>query len=414
MPKLVNAVPKYRKHRASGQAVVSIGGRDYYLGPYGTKGSRVEYDRRITEWLAKGRKSFASEEHDRGITITELLARYWQFAEGYYRDKHGRLTRRLDNIRLSLRPLRRLYGHTPAAEFGPLALKAVRQTMLNDGLCRRVINDRIGDIRGVFKWAAGEELLPPHVHQALRAVSDLRRGRTEAPEPEPVGPVDDKTVDATLPYLLPVVADMVWLQRLTGARPGEICILRPRDVDRSADVWQYVPESHKTEHQGRSRTILIGPQAQEVLTKYLLRPADSYCFSPAEAVGQLRAERHAARKTPPSCGNRPGTNRKLRPKRQPRHRYDSKTYRRAIQRGVEKANAARLRVAKENDAAAADVELLSAWSPNQLRHSAATEIRRRYGLEAAQVVLGHAMADVTQVYAERDLELARRVMAEVG
>jgi site-specific recombinase XerC len=54
------------------------------------------------------------------------------------------------------------------------------------------------------------------------------------------------------------------------------------------------------------------------------------------------------------------------------------------------------------------------WHPNRLRHTAATDIRARYGLEAAQVVLGHSRADVTQVYAERDLEKAREVMREVG
>lgn len=54
------------------------------------------------------------------------------------------------------------------------------------------------------------------------------------------------------------------------------------------------------------------------------------------------------------------------------------------------------------------------WSPNRLRHSAGTEIRRRFGLEAAQVALGHAMADTTQVYAERDYALAARVAREVG
>jgi site-specific recombinase XerC len=54
------------------------------------------------------------------------------------------------------------------------------------------------------------------------------------------------------------------------------------------------------------------------------------------------------------------------------------------------------------------------WSPNQLRHSAATEIRKRFGLEATQVVLGHSAADVTQVYAERDMEKAAAVMAQVG
>ncbi|MEO2032790.1 MAG: tyrosine-type recombinase/integrase [Planctomycetaceae bacterium] len=54
------------------------------------------------------------------------------------------------------------------------------------------------------------------------------------------------------------------------------------------------------------------------------------------------------------------------------------------------------------------------WAPNRLRHSAATEIRKRYGLEAAQVILGHAKADTTQIYAERDATLAQRIAREVG
>ena len=54
------------------------------------------------------------------------------------------------------------------------------------------------------------------------------------------------------------------------------------------------------------------------------------------------------------------------------------------------------------------------WNPHQLRHTAATEIRRTFGLEAAQVVLGHSAADVTQLYTERDLNLAREVAAKLG
>ena len=50
MPRLVHRNPKYRKHRASGQAVVTIDGRDHYLGPYGTKASHNEFDRLIGEW----------------------------------------------------------------------------------------------------------------------------------------------------------------------------------------------------------------------------------------------------------------------------------------------------------------------------------------------------------------------------
>ena len=47
MPRLTNSVPKYRKHRASGQAIVEIGGKTHYLGPHGTKASKVEYDRLV-------------------------------------------------------------------------------------------------------------------------------------------------------------------------------------------------------------------------------------------------------------------------------------------------------------------------------------------------------------------------------
>ena len=54
MPKLKNAVPKYRKHKASGQAVVTIAGTDHYLGKFNSKPSKKLYDRLIGEWLASG------------------------------------------------------------------------------------------------------------------------------------------------------------------------------------------------------------------------------------------------------------------------------------------------------------------------------------------------------------------------
>jgi hypothetical protein len=54
------------------------------------------------------------------------------------------------------------------------------------------------------------------------------------------------------------------------------------------------------------------------------------------------------------------------------------------------------------------------WHPNQLRHSFATRVRKHHGLEAAQVLLGHSRADVTQVYAERNDELAAKVAAKIG
>jgi len=54
------------------------------------------------------------------------------------------------------------------------------------------------------------------------------------------------------------------------------------------------------------------------------------------------------------------------------------------------------------------------WHPHQLRHNAATRLRKHYGLEAAQVILGHSTMDTTEMYAEQDAETAMKIMAEVG
>ena len=76
MPRLTNSVPKYRKHRPSGQAVVTIAGHVHYLGPHGTKASRLEYDRLISEWLAAGRSpSFGATSQE--LTVSELLVAVW-------------------------------------------------------------------------------------------------------------------------------------------------------------------------------------------------------------------------------------------------------------------------------------------------------------------------------------------------
>ncbi len=218
MPRLVHATPKYRKHRASGQAVVTIQGQDSYLGPWKSKASLVEYDRLIAEWLANGRRGPRSPEER--LTVVELLARFIRHAKQHYRkDNQPSLGLRLYQV--ALPPLKRLYGHTAVSGFGPLCLKALRQSMISSGLARPTVNNRIGAIKRVFRWGVEEELVPPTVYQALQAVRGLQIGRTVAPEPEPVAPVPEAVVQATLPHLPEIVADMVRWQRLTGCRPGE-------------------------------------------------------------------------------------------------------------------------------------------------------------------------------------------------
>lgn len=411
MPRL-NRPPKLGLHKASGQACVHWQGKRHYLGVYGSKQAAEGYARFLTaiNELAEGEEAVPTPPKVGWITCVELGAAYLQYAEGYYR-RDGKQTEQACKVKRRIRILVDHYGSLPVNEFSAKRLKAIQAELVAEGYTRVGVNERINGIRRIFKWGTSEDLVPPAVYQALACVPGLRKGRTKARELPPVLPVDDATVEATLPHLGAVVADMVKFQRFTGCRPGEVCSIRPCDVDRSAEVWTYAPESHKTEHHGKERFIFIGPKAQAVLMPYLLRPADAFCFSPADSEKQRLEELHAARVTPLSCGNRPGTNRVRRPKKRPGDRYTKDTYNRAITRAVNAANSKRKKAAEE---AGVEPVLLESWSPNRLRHAAATEVRRQFGLEAAQVTLGHAKADVTQVYAERDHDLAKRVALKLG
>ena len=417
-------VPSYRRHKPTGQAVVTINGQDIYLGKWNTAASRAEYDRLIAEFLANGRQL----RNESDTTVVEVINAYRKFAERYYR-KNGCVTREYGCIKEALKIVRELYGRTTANEFGPLALKAVRQRMIDKGWSRGYINKSIGRIRRCFKWAVENELVRPDMYHGLMAVSGLRKGRSEAREPAPVQPVDDATVQATLPHLSPVVADMIRFQRITGCRPQDVCNLRPCDVDMSGDVWLYRPDTHKTEHHDREHIIPIGPKGQEILRPYLLRDKESHCFQPIDSERKRRSAQHENRRTPLSCGNKPGSNRKKKPKRSAGEKYTTESYRRAIHRACDTAFPAPEPLRRrEGESVKRWQERLTdkervelgqwqsdhRWSPNRLRHSAGTEIRKRYGLEAAQVILGHASADVTQVYAERDLAKAVDIMREVG
>lgn len=407
MPLLKNSVPKYRKHRASGSAIVTLNGKDHYLGPHGTKASKAEYDRLVSEWLANGRKTAQSAE---SITVVELVVAYLRWANGYY-VKNGKPTDTVSSIKNAVRTVKDLYGRQPADQFGPRSLQCCMDRMVEFGWARTYCNDCQAMIKRMFKWGASQELVSAEVFHALQTVSGLRKGRTDARETTPILPVDDAIVAATLPHVSPIVADMVRLQRLTGMRPAEVCMMRPVDIDTKSDVWTYRPESHKTEHHGHSRVIAIGPQGQDVLRKYLVRGADDYCFSPVDSERKRRRELTESRKTPASCGNRPGSNRKRDPKRTVGQCYTPDSYRQAIQRACDLAFKP---ADKLTGKALAQWQSDHRWSPNQLRHSAATQIRSQFGLEAAQVTLGHSNANITQVYAERDLEKAVEVARKIG
>ncbi|MCE5267891.1 MAG: hypothetical protein LLG00_08395 [Planctomycetaceae bacterium] len=198
-------VPSYRRHKPTGQAVVTLNGRDHYLGRWNTAASRAEYNRLTGEWLAAGRCLPASRG-GADLTVAELALAYLTYAEGCYR-KDGQATESLHRVKMAVRVLRKSYGPTLAKSFGPLALQSVQRELAGGHRSRRYCNYLTDCIKRIFKWAASQELLSIAIYQALATVPGLRRGRTEARETEPILPVASEVVDATLPYLPPVVAD---------------------------------------------------------------------------------------------------------------------------------------------------------------------------------------------------------------
>jgi integrase len=232
------------------------------------------------------------------------------------------------------------------------------------------------------------------VPQAIREVPGLQEGRTEAPEPGQIKPVPIPDVEASLPFLPGPVAAMVRLQLLTGCRTEEVLTIRGCDLTPGVPNWEYRPADHKNAWRGHERVIPLGPRAQEVLRPFLKADLQSYLFRPRDVVAELHARRARGRKSKPTPSERarriPGA-----PGQKHRDCYDRRSYRQAIIRACRRAGVAE-------------------WTPLRLRHTAATLVRSRFGLEAAQVVLGHSKADVTQLYAERDLAKAHEVMAQIG
>jgi integrase len=348
-------LPKYCHHKASGRAFVRIGGKMYYLGKYGSAASRREYDRIIAEFVTNGRQPFY---HPDEILIEQLIARFLVHTETE-RNYNDTTKKRMKTV---LRLLYRLYGKQPVSSFSPMALKSIRRQFVENGLAKDTINNYIGIIKQVFYWGCEEEIIPTDIAAALRMVPMLKSGQTSAVEYEDIEPVDDAIVEKTLPYLKSQIQEMVRVQRLISGRPQDIFNMRPCDIDRSGEIWKYIPFTHKTKYKKKLRELPIGPKAQQILLPYLERCKDD--------LEQFVFPRSKAK-------------------------YYWRNYGTAIATACKKAG-------------------VPVWTPNQLRHAGGTEVRKKFGLDFAQAVLGHANAKTTEIYAKVSFEKAAAVAKEIG
>jgi integrase len=393
-------IPKLGIHATSGQARVVVDGRTLYLGRAGPE-AHERYRQLIGEWLTTGK--LPDEAHapapSSARTVADLAARFLEAKDGYYRDAQGVPTNELRNFATAFRVLLKLYGTLPADQFSPRRLKDVQAAMVAKGWCRVSINHHLRRVKALFKWATGEELVPPSSYHGLQAVDGLRRCRSAAPEPDPVLPVPDRNYEAALPHLSPMVRAMVELQWLTGMRVSEVRLMRTGEIDRSGPVWRDTPKHHKTAHFGKQRIVPIGPKAQAVVTPWLKLHPDAPLFSPEEGERKRYCAKRKTRKTrvQPSQvarGKSRAQNADERA-RAPGDVYTVAAYRRAIDRACIKAG-------------------VESWAPARLRHNAAERIRHEFGVEVARCYLGHSDIRTTQLYSSMDETKALDAAARVG
>ena len=393
--------PSYRLHKPSGQAVVTIDGKDHYLGRYDSPDSHREYIDQIAKWRARLGESADLIDHQScpNLSVNELLERCWDEHFSSYYAEDGKPTTEAANLYTVIRLVSKLYGMLPAKDFGPRTLKEIRRYMIEDlDLCRNEVNKRVGKIKRIFKHAVSEQMIPVSVFQALQTVTGLRQGKCQVRETEPVKPVPDLHVCLVLPFVARQVASMIITQRLTGMRPGEVVIMRGCDINMVGEIWEYRPKRHKNQWRGHDRIIPLGPFAQQVLKPFLTRPSNSYLFSPIEAEEERNIERRRRRRTPLPKG-RPPKKRKAATQRAKRDYYDRDSYRRAIEYGMKKAKREGIHIPH--------------WHPHQLRHNHGTGVREVFGIEEAFTSLGTG-TDVVEIYAERNRELAVRVARRIG
>lgn len=382
-------VPKVRRHKPKNLAYVWLDGGRVYLGKWGSPEIEAKYDAVISEWISNGRRLPSGNSE---LTIAELVDLFEERAKGRYASSGPK--GELAKVKRSHRPLVELYGATLARKFSAIRLERVRDTFIADGLGRLQIESYVRRIIRTFEFGVAREITTPEQLVLLRSLEPLRHG--EAPDPVDVEPVSDEDVDATLLHLPPTVRAMVEMQRLTGMRPGEVVQMVPGAIDRTGEVWIYKPPQHKGKWKGKPRLVPLGPKAQAILKPFVEgRPEDKPLFSPREVVESMNAERSANRKTPKSCGNRAGSNRKAKPKKQPGERYSTHSYGRAIKTACRKA--------KVRD-----------WAPHRLRHAFADKVCDAKGIEDTSLLLGHASLAATRHYLRWKLVKAAAIAKEIG
>ena len=340
-------------------------------------------------------------------TVDKLAVSYKAQALTLYQ-KGGETTSHIDTVNLAMDALVEKYTGMAADDIGAPEVKRLVDGMIvgvdRHGITRArsiwTVNGRLRIIKQAYKWARLYGLVSKETAYDVALVPPLRVGRSEAKAPRKVLPVAASVLEATIAAATPTIADMIRTLLLTGMRPGEMCAMRACDIERDGDVWVYRPVSHKTQHRGKDRIILIGPQAQAILKPYIARrmKLSEYVFLPVEAHREALERRGFPKVIAYQCSRS-----RFKPGRCFRH----DTFHGQVSRTCDRAFDADGEKRKARDYS-------YRWHPHRLRHNAATRVREQFGIEAAKDLLGHSSLTTAMIYAEKSMDRMKEIVAKAG
>lgn len=443
-------LPQMTRH-SSGQARVRVGGRTYYLGLWGSAEAALAYAEFLREWERSGyrapEKATTPSARDRRIQDimegygipqsaaqkVEALARTMQLAEGEalalarirhedlfeptgpaitlkqafadYEDhldatgrylKDGRATAQRGIVKRALAEWSDRDGETAISKVNESLLLRHRDRLeLKAVLTRSGINRKIGIICRALRWCWQRGVLPRDSWLGISAIEPLKRGELPADRDRkiPKRAATPEEVEAVAKNAGTVVGAMMRLQVLVGARPGEVCKLRHRDIDRTpvrvgdVECWVWRVASSKVEHHGRKIVYAIPPKAQAILEQFTGLPY-SYVFSPEQAERERLQEQRKRADDRYGDAARPNARRDAARRENPQlvlgECYSTNTYRQAIERAIRRTKGA------------------AKFTPHEIRHGFATRAAQQFGLLQAQAALGHASSSTTARYTHAD------------
>ena len=255
MPRLVNRPPAYSLHKPSGQAKVKFRRRRPNIWASSAHRSRRQHYAEFIASIPKPEEQARLAEPAPGaaLLVSERVLHYFEHAKSILCTRWGSDRRTRHDPDIAPSPWSKCSATYLPESSDPRRLKEVQKAMVRLDWSRRYVNKATSIVKRCFTWCSSEELVPADIAMALKTVPGLKKGRTAAREKAPVGPVADEHVEAILPHVSDLVANVVRVMRLTGMRPGEIATMTAAAIDRTdPSCWVYRPGHHKTAHHDKS------------------------------------------------------------------------------------------------------------------------------------------------------------------